>query len=125
MPIYEFACNGCRKKVSVFQRSVSTATAVRCPECGSEDLHRLISKFAFHRSMPDFDDGPEFDDDAFMDDVDENDPRSVARWARRMGDRLGEDLPPDFDEQIKRMEAGEFPDEDGVDSGDDFDDLGD
>jgi putative FmdB family regulatory protein len=113
MPIYEYACHGCRKKVSVFQRSVSTVTAARCPECGSEKLDRLISKFSFHRSMPDFDDGPDFDDDAMFGDVDENDPRSVARWARRMGEQMGDDLPPDFEEQIARMEAGEMPDEDG------------
>ncbi len=124
MPIYEFACHGCRKKVSVFQRSVSTATAARCPECGSEDLHRLVSKFAFHRSMPDFDDGPDFDEDAFMDGVDENDPRSVARWARKMGERMGEDLPPDFDQELARMEAGEMPDDDGM-GGDGLDDWDD
>ena len=115
MPIYEFACNGCRRKVSVFQRSMTTTTAARCPECGSADLTRLVSRFVFHRSMPDFDDGPELDEDAFLDGVDENDPRSVARWARRMGDRMGEDLPPDFDAQLARMEAGGFPDEDGGD----------
>lgn len=123
MPIYEYACNGCRKKVSVFQRSVTTITAARCPECGGEDLSRLISKFAFHRSMTDFDDGPDFDDDAFMDGVDENDPRSVARWARQMGERMGEDLPPDFESELARMEAGEMPDDLGGD--DDIDDWDD
>ena len=123
MPIYEFACNGCRKKVSVFQRSVNTATVPRCPECGSQDLNRLISKFAFHRPMPDFDLGPDMDDESFMDGVDENDPRAVARWARQMGERMGEDLPPDFDAQLARMEAGELPDEDlGGDGLDDWED---
>lgn len=62
--------------------------------------------------MPDFDDGPDFDDAAMFGDVDENDPRSVARWARRMGEQMGEDLPPGFEEQIARMEAGEMPDDD-------------
>ena len=123
MPIYEYACRGCRKKVSVFQRSMTPTTAARCPECGSEDLARLVSKFAFHRSMPDFDLGPDLDEDAMLDGVDENDPRSVARWARRMGERMGEDLPPDFDAQLAQMEAGHFPDEDaGDDSIDDWDD---
>ena len=112
MPIYEYTCHGCRKTVSVFQRSVTATTAARCPECGSEDLARLISKFAFHRSMPDFDDGPDFDDEAFMDGVDENDPQSVARWARQMADRMGGDMPADFDDQLARMEAGGFPDDD-------------
>lgn len=123
MPIYEYACNGCRRKVSIFQRSINTVTAARCPECGSEDLNRLVSRFAFHRSASDV--GDDLDDDAFLDDVDENDPRSVARWARRMGEKLGEDLPPDFDEQLARMEAGEMPDEDVFGADDDADDWDD
>jgi putative FmdB family regulatory protein len=106
MPIYEYACAGCRKKVSIFQRSVAVATALRCPECGSTELSRQISKFSFHRSMPDFDDGPG------MDDLDENDPASVARWARRMGSEMGEDLPPDFEDELARMEGGDLPDDD-------------
>src|SRR5215212_8215377 len=76
MPIYEYTCAGCRRKVSVFQRSVSATAAPRCPECGSSDLARLISTFAFHRGMPDFDDGASFDEAAFMDGIDENDPQS-------------------------------------------------
>jgi len=125
MPIYEYACGGCRRKVSIFQRSVNVTTAVRCPECGSQELTRLLSKFSFRRSEPGLDGGAGFDEESFLDGVDENDPRSVARWARRMGEQLGDDLPPDFDEQLARMEAGEMPEEgdfgdDGLD--DDFDD---
>jgi len=117
MPIYEYACAACRKQVSVFQRSINTATAPRCPECGGDDLARLISKFAFHRGMPDFELGSDFDDEGMMDGVDENDPRAVAQWARKMGDKMGSDLPPDFDEQLARMEGGEMSDDAGDDGG--------
>ena len=44
-------------------------------------------------------------------DVDEGDPRSMARFARRMRDEMGEEMGPEFDEAIEQMEAGEFPDE--------------
>ena len=57
-----------------------------------------------------------------MDDLDESDPRSMARWARRMGDQLGEDMGPEFDDMITRMEAGEMPDDDDGGDGSDFDD---
>jgi putative FmdB family regulatory protein len=105
MPIYEYRCHGCTKKVSVFQRSMTAVSTPRCPECGGGELSRLVSQFAFHRGV-DFDDGPEFDDEAFMDGVDENDPASVARWARQTADRMGEELPPDFDDQLAGMDAG-------------------
>ena len=58
-----------------------------------------------------------------MDDVDENDPQSVARWARRMREESGEDLGPEFDEMIGRMEAGEMPDESFADDEDDGDEF--
>lgn len=54
-------------------------------------------------------------------DVDESDPRSIARWARRMGREAGEDLGSEFDEMVERMEAGETPDTSSG-AGDDFDD---
>jgi hypothetical protein len=60
-------------------------------------------------------------------DLDENDPRSVARWMRKMGDEVGEDLGPEFGEVVDRLEAGESPDDIeksmpdlGGDMGDDF-----
>lgn len=121
MPIYEYTCNSCRRTVSVFQRSMTTTTATRCPECGGAELTRRISTFSFKRSMPDFDDMSGLD--GMMDDLDEDDPASVARWAQQMGDRMGGDVPPDFNDQIARMQAGEMPDDDGF-GGDDFDDLG-
>jgi hypothetical protein len=36
--------------------------------------------------------------------VDENDPRSIARWARKMGKGLGEEAGENFDELIDEME---------------------
>ncbi len=52
MPVYEYACMKCKKVVSVLVRRVSDdEQGVRCPECGGKDLRRLISGFAFHRSL--------------------------------------------------------------------------
>ena len=122
MPIYEFRCNTCGRTVSIFQRRVHTAVGARCTHCGGEDLTRLVSQFAFHRAGGSPLDDGDLDDEALMADVDENDPRSVARWARRMGDQLGEYMGPEFDEMLDRMEAGEMP-EDPDAPADDFDDA--
>jgi hypothetical protein len=48
----------------------------------------------------------------------------MAQWARRMQQESGEDLGPDFEGMVSRMEAGELPEEDsfGGDNDDDFDD---
>lgn len=128
MPIYEYRCLACKRRTSVFVRSVSSTVAATCEHCGSARLSRLMSKFAVHRAAGGGgDDGG--DDFAGMADVDENDPQSVARWARRMREESGEDLGPEFDEMIGRMEAGESPedvfgDDDGGEDGDDGEDFG-
>ena len=51
MPIYEYACHGCRKFVEIITRRVPDDKYVAaCPECGSRQLTRMISTFAFHLS---------------------------------------------------------------------------
>jgi hypothetical protein len=56
--------------------------------------------------------------------LDENDPKSMARWMRKMGKELGEDLSgEDFDQMVDEMEAGNMPDDDGGGMGG-GDDLG-
>jgi putative FmdB family regulatory protein len=123
VPIYEYRCNGCGRRVSVFQRSIQGESAAVCPRCGGHDLARLISRVAVVRS-----EGSRLDDlasDAALADLDERDPRSLARWARRMGRDMGEELGPEFDEVVERLEAGEMPDDmdeqGGVEPLDDFD----
>ncbi len=51
MPVYEYACMDCKKVVSLLVKRVTDDFQPACPECGSADVHRLISSFAFHLSM--------------------------------------------------------------------------
>ena len=104
MPIYEFRCAACRRRTSLFVRSATSSVAPKCEHCGSSEVTRLMSRFAVHRG-----DGGGLDDMGGLDDVDENDPKSVARWARRMKDEMGEDMGPEFDDMVGRIEAGEDP----------------
>ena len=122
MPIYEYRCDRCQRRVSVFQRSIQGAAAAACSHCGSSELTRLMSRVAVLRSEEDHLEG--LASDASLADVDESDPRSLARWARRMGREMGEGLGPEFDEVVERMEAGEMPEglgEGEEESLDDFD----
>ncbi len=123
MPIYEYRCRSCRRRVSIFQRSMNTSGDIACPLCENRDLERLISRVAVLRSEESHLEG--LASGAGLADLDENDPRSVARWARRMGREMGEDLGPEFDEMVEQMEAGEMPEEASQDGGeeplDDFD----
>jgi putative FmdB family regulatory protein len=118
MPIYEYRCGECKRKVSIFFPSFSAAESriaageTRCPQCGSAELTRLMSRArAIRAEVPagtDLTENPE----AMMDGLDEDDPRAVARWARRMKESMGEDLDmgPEFDHALARIESGEDPD---------------
>jgi hypothetical protein len=64
-------------------------------------------------------------------DLDENDPKSIGRWMRKMGQEMGEDLGDDFGEVVDRLEAGDSPEDieasmpelGSGDSADSFDDF--
>jgi len=109
MPIYEYRCHGCRRRVSLFFRSFSAVSEPVCPECGSRELTKLVSRVAVMKSEESR--LEDLADPSSLSGLDENDPKSVARWARKMGQQLGEDLGPEYEEMIDRMEAGEMPDD--------------
>jgi hypothetical protein len=46
-----------------------------------------------------------------LDGLDEDDPKSIARWMRKMGAETGEDMPEEFDEVIDRLERGQSPED--------------
>jgi putative FmdB family regulatory protein len=95
MPIYEYECRGCHRRVSVLVRSLSGAPSPRCPRCDSAELTRLMSRFATVKSEDARLDS--FADPAQYGDLNENDPQSVARFVKRMGAEMGEDLGEDLD----------------------------
>ncbi len=110
MPIYEYRCGNCKRRVSIFFRSFAASTDPLCPNCGSSQLSRLISRVATLKS----EDArlEAMSDPTNFGDVDENDPKSVAKFMRKMGDQVGgEELGPEFNEMVERMESGESPEE--------------
>lgn len=117
MPIYEFRCGACGRKTSVFVRSVSAEVKARCEHCGSRRVSRVFSRVAVLRG-----DESLGLDERSLGDVDENDPRSMAKWVRRMSREMGEPLDAEMESELERMEAGEMPDGDGGWADDDFED---
>jgi hypothetical protein len=57
-----------------------------------------MSRFATVRSEEDRLDS--LADPASLGDLDEDDPKSVARWMKKMGSEMGEDLGDDWDETV-------------------------
>ena len=109
MPIFEYRCTDCNKKVSVFFRSFSAVdhSAARCPICNGSHLTRLVSRVrVIRRGLSLSGEGDNFDD-SMLDGLDENDPRSMGRLMRQMADETGEDLGHEFGEVVNRLERGQ------------------
>ena len=119
MPIYEYRCETCKRKVTVLTLRASAVVEARCEHCGGERLTRLMSRFATVKSEDARLDN--LADPSSLGGLDENDPKSMARWMRKMGKELGEDGGEDFDGMVDELEAGDGPggDDDGSGGGGD------
>jgi putative FmdB family regulatory protein len=105
MPLYEYRCTACRKRVTVLTLRVGEEAHPTCDRCGSAALERLMSRFAMVRSEDARLDA--LADPSKLAGLDENDPKSMARWMKRMGGELGDELGgAELDEMVDGIESG-------------------
>lgn len=99
MPIYEYRCEDCRTRMTVWARTVGEP-APACSRCASRRVVRILSRFASPRS----EDArmAALADPSSLTGLDEHDPQSVARWMKKMGREMGEDLGEGMEEEIDR-----------------------
>jgi len=112
LPIYEYRCRDCGRKSVFITLSVKSALEPKCKKCGSLNLEKLVSRVAFSRSEESRLDS--LADPSKLSGLDENDPKSVARWMKKMGKEMGEDVGEDFDQSIEEaMEEAESGEDGG------------
>ena len=105
MPIYEYYCGTCNTIYQFLIRGERNTEDLECPKCRSNEMKRVMSRFSTTSSKSGSDD----DMAADMANIDENDPRSMARAVRKMADEMGEDLGPELEHALGRLESGEDP----------------
>ena len=110
MPIYEYYCYDCTKRVNVFFRTMSEASdaAAACPTCSGRHLRRLVSRVRMLRSEESRMESMA-DDASLMSGLESEDPRALAGFMHRMSDEMGEPLDGEMSEVMDRLEAGEDP----------------
>jgi putative FmdB family regulatory protein len=107
MPTYDFRCQDCLKKFSIFLSYQEYDKAdIHCSHCGSANVQRKIGKIRIARSE-------ESRLDAFPDTPMPsmgNNPQDMGRMMRQMSQEVGEPMPDEFNEVVGRLERGESPD---------------
>ncbi len=129
MPIYEFYCPDCHTVFSFFSARVSTDAHPACPRCGRPDLGRRPSRFAaIGARRKESEEGEEDSPLGGLDEqrleraldsmagemeslgeADAEDPRTLARFFRKLGQTAGLSPGPRMEEMLRRLEAGEDP----------------
>ncbi len=107
MPVYEFCCSACHRKASFFLRKIGEPLAPVCPACGSHDLIRLLSGFAYHRSLSAIHEESGSPDAAGPDYY--RDPRNIGRWTEKRFKEMGMEVPSQIEEMIQSAREGELP----------------
>ena len=113
MPLYEYRCLDCQKRSTLLVLSLTNPTPPSCTHCRSLRLERLLSRFASPKSEEARLESLT-DPDALAG-LDENDPESMARFMKKMGDEMGEDLGEGMAETMESPEENPS-DLDGSDS---------
>lgn len=113
MPLYEYRCVDCKKRYTILVLSLTNPKPVACTHCQSTRVERLLSRFASPKSEAARLEA--LSDPSALAGLDENDPESMTRFMKKMGDEMGEDLGEDMTETTESPEANS-PDMDGSDS---------
>ena len=110
MPIYEYRCEDCGKISEFLMIKTEEKVAPQCKRCKSKKMSRVLSKVRVIRSEESRIES--LADPSKWGDLDENDPKSMAKMMKRMGKEFGENMDMDTDEMEQALEeeiAGKKP----------------
>lgn len=83
--------------------------SVNCSHCGSDKVRRRMTRVRIAKTDEGRLESAANDFSGF--EGLEDDPKALGKMMRKMGGEMGEDLPPEFDEVVDRLEAGQSPEE--------------
>lgn len=112
MPNYDFICQKCHIRIVKFLTYTEYGNkSVECPFCGSGEVVRCFTHVQIARSennrLECYD---AFSNPESMAQMEEN-PQALGRIMRNMSGELGEEMGPEFNEVVDRLEKGQSPDE--------------
>src|ERR1043165_4771454 len=104
MPLYEYLCLDCKKRSTILLLNLANQGPTVCSHCTSARVERILSRFASPKSEEARLEA--LADPSSLAGLDENDPQSVARFMKTIGEEMGEDLSDDVSAAMESDEAG-------------------
>jgi putative FmdB family regulatory protein len=102
MPIYEYICGICKKKVSIFMKLDSYNPNPPCPFCEKTELSRIFSSFAIRSSFnTDSTFGPSSDY--------YKDPRNIGKHIEKSFQNMSMEMPSEIKQSIEAARGGQLP----------------
>jgi len=109
MPKYGYLCLNCEKRFRKFLTYEEYGTIeVQCPYCESKKLKRLLNRVRIGRTEEQR--LEKLADPSGLEGL-EDDPKALGKMMRQLSREAGEDLGPEFDEVIDRLEKGQSPED--------------
>jgi len=110
MPYYDFICNNCHGGNRLFFTYAEYGQKQPvCRHCQSSDMQRRIGRVAVGKS-----EDARMDtmmDESALAGLDEEDPRALGQFMRKMSREMGEDMGEEFNEVVDRLEKGQSPED--------------
>ncbi len=108
MPVYDYKCLACGKYLRIFLTYAEYDSAQpQCENCQSTQLKRQINRVNLAKSEDVRMDS--LMDESSLNGLNEEDPRALGRFMRKMSNEMGEDMGDEFNEVVGRLEKGESP----------------
>jgi putative FmdB family regulatory protein len=109
MPRYEYRCLDCKRRFEVYlSYDEYGKRKIHCVNCNSQEVQRTIGRIRIAHSEESR--LEKLADPANLAGL-EDDPKGLARMMRQMGSEMDEDLGPEYDEVLDRLESGQSPEE--------------
>ncbi len=106
MPIYEYRCEACGRISEFLLIRTDEAFVPECKRCKSKKMTRVLSKVRVIRSEESRLES--LADPSKWGDLDEKDPRSMAKMMKRLGKEFGEELGEEADRLVDEALEEEF-----------------
>ncbi len=105
MPVYEYRCNKCHTKFSIFMHTMEQGSQITCPSCKQGDVSRIFSSFAIHHSIKSIHE--KYADPRSPDYY--KDPRNIGRQLEKRFKEMNMEVPAEIKQKIESAREGVMP----------------